>query len=663
MATLGRPRNDETTSNIEEQEAALESTPRSFASKNLQKQMDGETYPAYHAYLQRRDNADMTLTRFAETVYTGNAKSSTVVEWSKKWKWVDRIVDYRRPVIQKIAESVTQLRIKQSVQAAEDITNSLLKVHQEVDKVLDGISESMPMQAAVRMLHENIPHIQRVLGIDFNQIKEKELQLHTSHVIGQIWDVIENKIPVDTGDRLMLPLQPMLKTTQSRMIIDYLKTEEREVLASGPVNCAKTIMSLLYIMALHCAIPGFQSMILRTEAKTIYSTILPQLFNKILALAPKDPRQPFTLYGGDKRPLEINWKNGGTTFFAGLDNSEKVRGAELDLIFHSQLERETFEGAYLDLIGRIEGGRGGNWHLRDGTPFNQLIGDANPASPHHWLKSREKEKQLEFFNFGHEDNPALYYNYGWTPQGTITVNGLKKRYSGYMLERMVYGKWVGASGLVYPMFSKSSHVKPITRDDIGADFQWFLSNDYGGRAPFCYGLWAVNANRNKYILFREVYHTLWPVDEQIRFLKEKVIHDIKPKTMFADWDFQHNTMFEAAKIDITLADKKKLEGIDKVKELLAVPGAIIFNENALVHPPDIELTGKAHCTVDEFYTYSYREEGNLTGVARIDEEPVKGTDHGMDAMRYLIKTLSKVNYIPDFSGVTYRVRAENSYVF
>ena len=65
----------------------------------------------------------------------------------------------------------------------------------------------------------------------------------------------------------------------------------------------------------------------------------------------------------------------------------------------------------------------------------------------------------------------------------------------------------------------------------------------------------------------------------------------------------------------------------------------------------------------QVWRFSYREEGNLTGVARIDEEPVKGTDHGMDAMRYLIKTLSKINYIPDFSGVTYRVRTENSYVF
>ena len=138
MAKRGRPRNDETTSNIAEQETALMGDQPSFSGKSLQKRMQGESIDAYNAYLERRDSADMTISRFCETIYSGDATPATVATWASSFRWADRIVDYRRPITQKIAESVTRMRIKKSVEAAENITDSLLKVHEEVDKVLEG---------------------------------------------------------------------------------------------------------------------------------------------------------------------------------------------------------------------------------------------------------------------------------------------------------------------------------------------------------------------------------------------------------------------------------------------------------------------------------------------------------------------------------------------
>ena len=637
---------------------------------DLQEQLPGESKEEYKAYTLRRDNTDLPFDRWYKEVYQeffpGDKRRLPKIDlvrgWVEKFKWAERILDYDRPVSTRVSEVIHRKRSQESTKVAERIVDDLLLLQSEAEQVLMGNSTAMSHQAAARVIHDNIPHIERVFKLDFDFIEDKSDVLHHSPVIGQIWDIIQHKIPDNRNEFLICPIKDNLKTTQSEMVMKFLISTEGEILASGPVNCGKTIICLLYIIALHCAIPGFQSMIIRTEAKSIYNTILPQLFNKILKLAPKDPRQPFTLYGGDKRPLEINWKNGGTTFFAGFDNSEKIRGTEMDLVFHSQLEREPDEASYLDLIGRIEGGRGGNWFLDTGLGFGQIIGDANPGSPYHWLKAREKNKQLEFFNFGHDDNPHLFYNFTQTPDGINTVEGLKKRYVGYMLERMVFGLWVGASGLVYPMFNESDHVKPLELSDIPDGYKWFLSNDYGGQAPFCYQLWAVSPERDQFIMFREIYHTKWILDEQIAMVKNSLLAGIDTKTLIAEHNFEHNLRFEKEKFNIILADKEKAPGLEQCKTWLSKPGAVIFNSNALVHPPDPDLLDQPHSTIQEFRSYSYKEEGTLTG-HRSDEEPVPKWNHGMDAFRYLINSLMKVNYIPDFSGSTYKVKKEHQHVF
>lgn len=637
---------------------------------DLQEIQQGETPEAYAAYLEFRLYPNITMREFRKHYYTGNNTLGTLRNWSATYKWQERVLDFNRPTTERIAEIVQNERQQNALNAVRGLTKGVTKIqevslhHLETTELED--EQAIDLQRhATKMFLSSADLLQKAYGIDFAGIRDTHDSAHESHVIGQIYDIIEEKLPIGwRQERLILPLQN-LKSFQGKTAIQFLKSMDKEILCAGPVNTSKTMTILLYMLALHCAIPNFQSMLLMQEAKRIYITILPQLFNKLFALSPKDPRQPFSLYGGEKRPFEIHWDNGGTTYFGGFDNSEKIRGSEVDFIFIPQLERIDDESAYMELFGRLAGGRAGNWICPDNpkVPFNQVIGDANPDSPYHWLKQRQQQGRLTFFEFEHQDNPALYYNFDWTPQGIETVAELKHRYTGYMLDRMVYGLWKGAAGRVYPNFNENTHVKALKIEDVPKNWLWYIANDYGGQAPFCYQLWAVSPQLDTFWMMREIYHTGWTLDEQLQMLKTQLIHDVDINAMIAEHTFEHNERFRKEGIHIVLADKKKLDGIQLVNYWLDQPDALVFNKHALVHPPDPALLTDCTCTIEEFSAYSYAVDRAKTGTYK-DEEPIKKHDHGMDALRYLLKTLdASRNYIPDFNMISYHVKTKPTRIY
>lgn len=393
--------------------------------------------------------------------------------------------------------------------------------------------------------------------------------------------------------------------------------------------------------------------------KTIASTVIPQLFNKVFKYPPKSKHNPFHLYGGINRPQHIDFDNGGRMTFGGMDDPGKVLGGEYDLVIFNQVERERKERAWTDLIGCGEGGRAGNW-IVDGIPRFQIIGDANPDAPTHWLLGRVSRGQMKMIKFVHNDNPLLFYDGERTDQGHRTVDGLRKRYYGYMLLRMVEGEWVAASGIVYTMFNKDQegnhrdnyHVKPVSKHDIGSDWRWFVSLDYGYNNPSVCQLWATSPDFSKHIMFREAYITAHHIHTFEPYIRNTISGDLGDRDTrvisqhFADHDPGYKSFLEEMGYTITDAPKKdmKISGIDICRDWLSKPeNTVIFNSNALWHPPDPELSGGCDRTVSEFPLYAYREEDRRKG-DYTDEDPVNKWDHGMDCMRYYFTAIE--NFVP-----------------
>ena len=299
--------------------------------------------------------------------------------------------------------------------------------------------------------------------------------------------------------------------TQSQVVLDFYKCTAKEILISGPRSCCKSVSLWLRTLALHEKHPNFQSAIIRSELKSIADTVIPQLLNKVFKYHHDSRRNPFTLVGGPNRPKHIDFINGGRMTFGGMDDPGKVLGGEYDLIVYNQAERERRESAWTSLIGCIVAGRGGNWVV-DGRPFSQIIGDANPNAPTHWLYLRFKNFRKEnandkraMFDFTHKDHPGLFRDGVWQPQGIQVTEELESAFKGHDLLRMVHGHWVAAQGLVYKMFSYEKHVKPVRRDSIPSDWKWFMAIDYGSNNPSVCQLWATDPNHQRHIMFREAY--------------------------------------------------------------------------------------------------------------------------------------------------------------
>ena len=441
---------------------------------------------------------------------------------------------------------------------------------------------------------------------------------------------------------MRIPLKDNLLPMESQKVLDFYACRDTEILISGPRNCSKSMALWLRTIALHEKHPNFQSAVVRSEMKSIATTVVPQLQNKVFKYPFGSRKNPFELYGGVNRPQHIDFRNGGRMTFGGMDDDSKVLGGEYDLIVYNQPEREKRESAWTNLMGCGLGGRAGNW-IVDGEPFFQIIGDANPDAPTHWLMSRKKEGQLTFIEFRHEDNPLHFRNGDWTPQGKATREGLIKSHSGYMLQRMVYGEWVAAEGVVYIMFNKNEqgelqedwHVKPVSRGDIPSDWKWFMAVDWGHNNASVCQLWATSPSFEKHIMFREAYITQHDVYKFLPYVQSTQNGEFI-ETVFPDVDPGKNEFLFEAGYHITPPKKPnmKLFGIDLCKDWLSKPeDTVIFNKNALWHGPDTNLNGKPQKTVDEFPLYSYKEEDRRKG-DYTDEEPNKKWDHGMDAMRY-----------------------------
>lgn len=418
----------------------------------------------------------------------------------------------------------------------------------------------------------------------------------------------------------------------------------RQVAISGPRNCAKSLQILGYWLTLHELIPNLRSLIVRSEAKTIPTTIIRTLEDKLLRYPFESGRNPFTLYGGPHMPRELIFSNGGKCDFGGMDNSAKFLGGSYDFIFFNQVEREWNEQHWSDLLGTMAGARNAEWFV-DGKPFYQIVADANPNDPSHWLYQRKDNKELAWYDFTHKDHPLLYDwdKEEYTERGLETIRDLEEAYPpGHTRDRMVYGKWVGSTGRVYPMFDPKKHERPVKRSEIPPHAQWYMSVDWGGSDPHAVGFYAVWDEM--ICLYKEIYKSGIMVSEVLKTCHEILDRHEIPRVgiMFTDHNTDHRLQAEEAGFPVQLADKKDmLTGIELCKNMIA-DGRLLINSNSLVEE-DPELEGKPKRLADELVSYRYPE--NVP--ASRSKFPVDKDNHACDHFRYLCKGVETVDtYYP-----------------
>ena len=440
----------------------------------------------------------------------------------------------------------------------------------------------------------------------------------------------DKRLGIQFKSNLLVPRSPTVK--------EYLTSTLPFTISEGPRNTSKTLHSLWWLFDKHDRTPGLQTMVIRSAQNTIRRTIVDQLNNKVLKYPVEDKkRNPFTYYGGT-HPDRINFDNSGSMQFGGMDNSEKVLGAELHIAFYSQIELEDNEHNISNLLGAMAGYRAGT-HLRDktGKPYYRVMGDSNPGSPYHFLYQWEVDGKVKFFKFTHKDHP-LFWDYetdDYNALGQATIDGLLDAYPpGYMRQRMVWGERAGAQGRVYPMFDPKVHEKEIGRDDISVDAKWRYSCDWGGINAV--GLYADNYN-GKHCLFKEIYRKDESVQEIIGRMKALEAKYRIPKIYgcYVDHEIDNRYQMEAAGYPYTLALKKNKAGaIEDVRTALSNV-EILVNANSL-DDPDTKLLGKPYRMSHEMMALAYKTADRMTGAKSDDLPDPKCADHAADHFQYYV---------------------------
>jgi phage terminase large subunit len=255
---------------------------------------------------------------------------------------------------------------------------------------------------------------------------------------------------------------------------ELFRTRDREVVVEGPADCGKSRACLEKIHAAMTKYPGAVAAMVRKTRKSLSSTAMATFERQVL------PDGAAKLWNSE----EYRYINGSKIYLFGMDDPEKVKSFEGDLIYvqeASELEQSDWE----ILTTRVTG-RGAT------MPYQQLLADLNPREPSFWLYDRERDGKTKFLFARHADNPTI------TPERLAPLEAL----TGYLRDRLLLGLRVAAEGMYFTEFDPRQHL--VEAFDPPADWIRWVSVDWGFAHPWV-ALWFARERPGGHIyVYREI---------------------------------------------------------------------------------------------------------------------------------------------------------------
>lgn len=433
--------------------------------------------------------------------------------------------------------------------------------------------------------------------------------------------------------------------------ITFWKCRDHEVMFEGPSETGKTITALHKLVTLVSIFPNSRAIIVRKTYKSCITTVLQTFERKVLG-----PDSPVKAFGGH-HPEFYQFPNGSRIYVGGMDHPDRILSSEWDFIYINQAEELTISD-YEVLTTRATG-RAGN------APYSQVLADCNPGGPKHWILQRADAGKLTIIHSRHEDNPTLYdpETGEITGQGRRTLRVLDDL-TGVRYLRLRKGLWVAAEGVIYDEFDTAVHL--IDPFPIPADWPRVRAIDFGYTNPFVCQWWAIDPDRRLY-LYRELYATHQLVED----IAEEIVRlsrlGISPEPFqcpqcglvnpvggseckgckaprmepviatVADHDAEDRATLEKHGVRTVPAMKLVKLGIQAVQSRLrktgdGMPRLFIFRDALVRADPLLREKKLPLCTEQEIPEYAWTP--TKDGLDK--EQPMKKSDHGMDAMRYLV---------------------------
>lgn len=316
-----------------------------------------------------------------------------------------------------------------------------------------------------------------------------------------------------------------------------------------------------------------------------------------------------------KNYMDVSFDNRHNRFylFGGRDESSA-----------SLIQGMTLKGVFLDEVALMPRSFVEQALARCSESNSKLWFNCNPESPYHWFYlewiRKSAEKNILFLHFTMEDNPSL--------SESIKAR-YQKLYSGIFYDRFVLGKWVAATGLVYPMFSESVHVFDSRKTPICS--RYVISCDYGTVNPSSFGLWGFKGSVwyriDEYYYSSREKGALRTDEEHYEGLRKLACgYDIECVIADPSAASFMECIRRHGQFRVIPADNSVLTGIQKVSEAL--------------RQKKIMFSDRCRDSIREFALYVWDEKGKGDCV-------IKDNDHAMDDIRYLVNTI-KDNPADDF---------------
>lgn len=320
---------------------------------------------------------------------------------------------------------------------------------------------------------------------------------------------------------------------------------------------------------------------------------------------------------GDRFVGDINARNwaevfGERVYCIGAENSgqvSKLRGSEIKFAYCDEIcdiHPEVFEM----LKSRLS------------LPYSECHGACNPSGPTHWLKQfidkGASDPGIDMFcqKYTIDDNPFLPREY---------VEGLKAEYRGTVYyDRYILGLWAKAEGLVYPNWQDA--VEPRWEPREGEVRAYCVSVDYGTQNPLHAIKWLLDPEG------------VWHAVDEYRYSgreegRQKTDPEYVDDLVAFTWDAPEDADVEVV-VDPSAASfitQLRRRGGFKVRKADNDVENGIRETASAMRLGQVKVADSLAELKREFSGYVWDDREDV-------DRPVKVDDHGMDALRYFIKT-------------------------
>lgn len=256
---------------------------------------------------------------------------------------------------------------------------------------------------------------------------------------------------------------------------------------------------------------------------------------------------------------------------------------------------------------------------------SKLWFNCNPENPRHWFRQewilKAREHNALYLHFTMEDNPSL----------TDAIRQrYKSMYAGIFYSRYILGQWVMSEGLIYDMFDLTENVYRADIPRLPHSARRTIACDYGTANPTVF--LDIYDDGDRIYVDREYR---WDSRKELRQKTDREYADDFMQFLDGRWctalvdpsAASFIAELRSRGIYVVEADNNVLDGIRHTGTLLA-------NRTLQIHDTCVGL-------IDELGTYMWDDKAAQHG----EDRPVKAQDHGPDALRYFVNSLTDWRFV------------------